>query len=77
MSIINYDLYALSGLNTNRFLKLKDAISIQDEILIDGSFSKKTLLKKGLTLDEQKKHKAFIKQLGDDSMWSKILNNDY
>ena len=54
VSIINYDLYALSGLNTNRFLKLKDAISIQDEILIDGSFSKKTLLKKGLTLDEQK-----------------------
>ena len=54
VSIINYDLYALSGLNTDRFLKLKDAISIQDEILIDGSFSKKTLLKKGLTLDEQK-----------------------
>ena len=54
VSIINYDLYALSGLNTNRFLKLKDAISIQDDILIDGSFSQKTLLKKGLTLDEQK-----------------------
>ena len=54
VSIINYDLYALSGLNTNRYLKLKDAISIQDDILIDGSFSQKTLLKKGLTLDEQK-----------------------
>ena len=54
VSIINYDLYALRGLNTNRFLKLKDAISIQDDILIDGSFSQKTLLKKGLTLDEQK-----------------------
>ena len=54
VSIINYDLYALNGLNTNRFLKLKDAISIQDDILIDGSFSQKTLLKKGLTLDEQK-----------------------
>ena len=54
VSIVNYDLYALSGLNTNRYLKLKDAISIQDDILIDGSFSQKTLLKKGLTLDEQK-----------------------
>ena len=54
MSIINYDLYALNGLNTDRYLKLKDAISIQDDILIDGSFSQKTLLKKGLTLDEQK-----------------------
>jgi cell division protein FtsI (penicillin-binding protein 3) len=54
VSIINYDLYALSGLNTNRYLKLKDAISIQDDVLIDGSFSQKTLLKKGLTLDEQK-----------------------
>ena len=54
VSIINYDLYALSGLNTDRYLKLKDAISIQDDILIDGSFSQKTLLKKGLTLDEQK-----------------------
>ena len=30
-----------------------------------------------LTLDEQKKHKALIKLLGDGSMWSKILNNDY
>ena len=54
VSIINYDLYALNGLNTDRYLKLKDAISIQDDILIDGSFSQKTLLKKGLTLDEQK-----------------------
>ena len=34
-------------------------------------------LKPRLTLDEQKKHKALIKQLGDDSMWSKILNNDH
>jgi DNA polymerase-3 subunit epsilon len=34
-------------------------------------------LKPRLTPDEQKKHRAFIKQLGDGSMWSKILNNDH
>ena len=34
-------------------------------------------LKPRLTLDEQKNHKALIKQLGDESMWSKILNNGY
>ena len=34
-------------------------------------------LKPRLTLDEQKNHKALIKQLGDGSMWSKILNNDH
>ena len=34
-------------------------------------------LKPRLTLDEQKNHKALIKQLGDESMWSKILNNGH
>jgi DNA polymerase-3 subunit epsilon len=34
-------------------------------------------LKPRLTPDEQKNHRAFIKQLGDDSMWSIILNNDH
>jgi DNA polymerase-3 subunit epsilon len=33
-------------------------------------------LKPRLTLGEQENHRAFIKQLGDGSMWSKILNND-
>ena len=34
-------------------------------------------LKPRLTLDEQKNHKALIRQLGDESMWSKILNNGH
>ena len=34
-------------------------------------------LKPRLTLDEQKNHKALIKLLGDESMWSKILNNGH
>ena len=33
-------------------------------------------LKPRLTLGEQENHRSFIKQLGDGSMWSKILNND-
>jgi len=53
VSIVNYDLYALRGLNRDKFLKVKDNVSLE-QITIDGpSFSKKTLLKKNLTPVEQ------------------------
>ena len=53
VSVVNYDLYALGGLNLDRYLKLKDLIAIADTKLEDSSFIKKTLLKKNLTIREQ------------------------
>ena len=53
VSIVNYDLYALRGLNRDKFLKVKDNVSLE-QITFDGpSFNKKTLLKKNLTPVEQ------------------------
>lgn len=46
VSIINYDLYALNGLNIDKYLKLKDRIDIENNSSVMNSFSKKTLLKK-------------------------------
>ena len=53
VSIINYDLYALKGLNIDKFLKLKDLMEIDEGISITDPFKRKTLLKKGLTAEEQ------------------------
>ena len=53
VSIINYDLYALKGLNIDKFLKLKDLMEIDEGISITEPFKRKTLLKKGLTAEEQ------------------------
>jgi cell division protein FtsI/penicillin-binding protein 2 len=46
ISIINYDLYALKGLNNDKYLKLKDNIAINENISIKEAFTKKVLLKK-------------------------------
>jgi len=54
ISIINYDLYALKGLNNDKYLKLKDVININNDLSIKDSFLKKTLLKKNLNAEEQK-----------------------
>ena len=54
ISIINYDLYALKGLNNDQYLKLKDNIAIDEEISIKKLFTKKILLKKNINLEEQK-----------------------
>ena len=54
ISIINYDLYALKGLNNDQYLKLKDNIAIDDEISIKKLFTKKVLLKKNINVEEQK-----------------------
>ncbi len=53
VSIINYDLYALKGLELAKFISIKDLISIDDELNVNESFSKKTLIKKGLSRNEQ------------------------
>ncbi|MFQ3339808.1 MAG: cell division protein FtsI (penicillin-binding protein 3) [Gammaproteobacteria bacterium] len=53
VSIVNYDLYALRGLNIDRFLKIKDNIALEDIMISGPSFSRKTLLKKNLTKEEQ------------------------
>ena len=53
VSIINYDLYALKGLNIDKFLKLKDLMETDEDISITEPFKRKTLLKKGLTAEEQ------------------------
>ena len=53
VSIINYDLYALKDLNIDKFLKLKDLMEIDEGISITEPFKRKTLLKKGLTAEEQ------------------------
>ena len=54
ISIINYDLYALKGLNNDKYLKLKDLININNDLSIKDSFLQKTLLKKNLNAEEQK-----------------------
>ena len=54
VSIINYDLYALNGLNIDKYLKLKDRIDIENNSSVMNSFSKKTLLKKSITPEERK-----------------------
>ena len=54
ISIINYDLYALKGLNNDQYLKLKDNIAIDEEISIKKLFTKKILLKKNINVEEQK-----------------------
>ena len=53
VSIVNSDLYALRGLNIDRFLKIKDNIALEDIMMSGPSFSRKTLLKKNLTKEEQ------------------------
>ena len=53
VSIINYDLYALKGLNIDKFFKIKDLVEIDEDISITEPFKRKTLLKKGLTAEEQ------------------------
>ena len=64
VSIVNYDLYALRGLNRDKFLKVKDNVSLE-QITFDGpSFNKKTLLKKNLTPVEQ----LLIGKLGIDEL---------
>ena len=54
VSIINYDLYALKGLKKSEFISINDLISIDGNPIINQEFSKKTLIKKGLSRDEQK-----------------------
>jgi cell division protein FtsI (penicillin-binding protein 3) len=53
VSIINYDLYALKGLKKSEFISINDLISIDGNPIINQEFSKKTLIKKGLSRDEQ------------------------
>jgi len=53
VSIINYDLYALKGLELAKFISIKDLISLDEDLNINESFSKKTLIKKGLSRNEQ------------------------
>jgi cell division protein FtsI (penicillin-binding protein 3) len=53
VSIINYDLYALKGLELAKFISIKDLISLDEDLNINKSFSKKTLIKKGLSRNEQ------------------------
>ena len=53
VSIINYDLYALKDLDKAKFILIKDLISLDSNLKIDESFPKKTLIKKGLSRNEQ------------------------
>lgn len=53
VSIINYDLYALKGLEKAKLISIKDLIYLDNDKNINESFSKKTLLKKGLSRNEQ------------------------
>ena len=55
-------------------VSLKNKESTQTKKIINVRSER---LKPRLTLDEQKNHKALIKQLGDCSMLSKILNNGH
>jgi len=49
ISIVNYDLYALKGFKKHQLLNLAEVLDINID---DESFSKKTLIKKGLTKEE-------------------------
>ena len=53
VSIVNYDLYALRGLNRDKFLRIKDKINLEEMSISGASFTRKTLLKKNLSRDEQ------------------------
>jgi cell division protein FtsI (penicillin-binding protein 3) len=59
ISIVNYDLYALSGFNSNKLLSLKNKIDIPSQSLDKKKFLKKTLLKKNISASEH----LFIKNL--------------
>ena len=54
VSIVNYDLYALNGLNIDNYLRLKDILNLEIELQINEPFKKKTLLKRSLTSEQQK-----------------------
>ena len=56
VSIINYDLYALKGLELAKFISIKDLISLDEDLNINKSFSKKTLIP---SLDTQEPKKIF------------------
>ena len=58
VSIVNYDLYALNGLNIDNYLRLKDILNLEIELQINGPFKKKTLLKRSLTYEQQKAIKS-------------------
>ena len=58
VSIVNYDLYALNGLNINNYLRLKDILNLEIELQINEPFKKKTLLKRSLTSEQQKAIKS-------------------
>ena len=58
VSIVNYDLYALNGLNIDNYLRLKDILNLEIELQINGPFKKKTLLKRSLTSEQQKAIKS-------------------
>ena len=53
VSIVNYDLYALNGLNIDNYLRLKDILNLEIELQINEPFKKKTLLKRSLTSEQQ------------------------
>ena len=58
VSIVNYDLYALKGLNIDNYLRLKDILNLEIELQINEPFKKKTLLKRSLTSEQQKAIKS-------------------
>jgi cell division protein FtsI (penicillin-binding protein 3) len=58
VSVVNYDLYALNGLNINNYLRLKDILNLEIELQINEPFKKKTLLKRSLTYEQQKAIKS-------------------
>ncbi|MDA9330937.1 cell division protein FtsI, partial [Gammaproteobacteria bacterium] len=53
VSVVNYDLYALKGLNTDKFLRIKDEIDLKNVSIPGPLFARKTLLKKNLSIEEQ------------------------
>ena len=52
ISIVNYDLYALSGLSADDLESLKNKIQISDKYQTKTEFLKKTLLKKNITASD-------------------------
>ena len=58
VSIVNYDLYALNGLNIDNYLRLKEILNLEIELQINEPFKKKTLLKRSLTSEQQKAIKS-------------------
>lgn len=64
VSIVNYDLYALSGLNKSQLNILSELIDINNIPIKDGVFTKKTLLKKNIL----PKDHALIKDLNFDRL---------